>query len=46
MDGVPEGTQRGRHGRRPRWLLVLLAVFAVYLAFRLVQGIVWLVGLL
>jgi hypothetical protein len=46
MDGKPEGTQRRRVGRRPRWLLPLVAVFAAYLAFRLVQGAVWLVGLL
>lgn len=44
MAGKPEGTQRRRNGRRPKWLLVLVAVFALYLAFRLVEGIVWLVG--
>ncbi len=46
MDGKPEGTQQRGGGKRPRWLLPLVVVFAAYLAFRLVQGAVWLVGLL
>lgn len=46
MQGKPEGTQRRTGGRRPRWLIALVVIFAVYLAFRLVQGVVWLVGLL
>lgn len=46
MDGKPEGTQQRRRGRRPLWLVVLVVTFAGYLAFRLVQGLIWLVGLL
>jgi hypothetical protein len=43
MQDTPEGTGRG--GRRlPRvWLVLLAAVFVVYLGLRLVQGVVWLV---
>lgn len=44
MDGMPEGTQQRRSGRRPWWLVLLVLTFAAYLAFRLVQGAVWLVG--
>ena len=44
MDGKPEGTEQGRRGRRPWWLLALVVIFAGYLAFRLVQGLIWLVG--
>lgn len=46
MEGVPEGTGGGRV-RRPasvRLLVVLGAVFAVYLLFRLGQGVLWLAG--
>jgi hypothetical protein len=46
MDGMPEGTQQRRGGRRPWRLVVLVVTFAGYLAFRLLQGAVWLVGLL
>ena len=46
MEGKPEGTQQRRGGRRPWWLVVLIVIFAGYLAFRLVQGLVWLAGLL
>jgi hypothetical protein len=46
MDGKPEGTQRRRGDRRPWWLVLLVVTFAAYLAFRLVQGVAWLVGLL
>ena len=44
MEGVPEGT--GRPGRRlPRLrMLLLVAVVAAYLIFRLVQGVLWLAG--
>jgi hypothetical protein len=42
MHGVPEGT--GSAGRRvPRVWLALGVIFAGYIAFRLVQGVVWLV---
>jgi hypothetical protein len=44
MEGKPEGTQQSRRGRRPWWLVTLVVVFAGYLAFRLVQGLIWLVG--
>jgi hypothetical protein len=44
MQGKPEGTEHRGGGRRPKWLVVLVLVFAAYLAFRLVQGIVWLIG--
>ncbi len=44
MEGQPEGTGQTRGGgRRPWWLLTLIVVFGGYLAFRLVQGVVWLV---
>ena len=44
MEGVPEGT--GQAGRRlPRLRIVLLAALvAAYLVFRLVQGVLWLAG--
>jgi hypothetical protein len=43
MDGEPEGTQA--HGRsRLRWTVVVVAVFAAYLGFRLIQGAIWLIG--
>ncbi|MGE5132402.1 MAG: hypothetical protein ACM32E_05760 [Gemmatimonadota bacterium] len=44
MEGVPEGTrQPGR--RLPRLRMLLLgAVVAAYLVFRLVQGVLWLAG--
>ncbi len=44
MEGVPEGTRRA--GRRlPRLRMLLLgAVVAAYLVFRLVQGVLWLAG--
>jgi hypothetical protein len=44
MDGAPEGTQPDQGGPRPRWLVVIALVFAVYLAFRLVEGVVWVGG--
>jgi hypothetical protein len=45
MDGTPEGTgpATGRRSR-PRWLVLLVLAFAVYLSIRLVEGIVWLIG--
>ncbi len=44
MEGVPEGTgQRGRRLPRLR-VLLLIAVAAAYLVFRLVQGVLWLAG--
>jgi hypothetical protein len=46
MDGRPEGTEQRRSGRRPWWLVLLVVTFAAYLGFRLVQGLVWLFGLL
>ncbi|MGK2316314.1 hypothetical protein ACSJLP_02320 [Gordonia rhizosphera NBRC 16068] len=45
MEGQPEGTTQTRSRRRPAWwLLTLIVVFGGYLAFRLVQGIVLLIG--
>lgn len=44
MEGEPEGTQQRRRSRRPWWLLTLVVTFAGYLAFRLVQGVMWLMG--
>ncbi|MDN5856759.1 MAG: hypothetical protein L0K86_28775 [Actinomycetia bacterium] len=46
MDGRPEGTQPGTGRSRPRWLVLLVLAFAVYLSVRLVEGVVWLIGLL
>ena len=42
MDGQPEGTTARRRRISP-WWTVTIAVFAVYLLFRLGQGVVWLV---
>ncbi len=43
MEGDPEGTaDKGR--RAPVWMLAIVAVFALYLGFRLVEGVVWFVG--
>jgi hypothetical protein len=43
MNGEPEGTQaRGRP--RLRWTIVVVAIFAAYLGFRLIQGVIWLIG--
>lgn len=47
MEGRPEGTARRRiGGSRPRWLVLVVLAFAIYLSIRLVEGVVWLVGLL
>jgi hypothetical protein len=44
MQSTPEGTGGGGGRRLPRvWLLLIAAVFVVYLGLRLVQGVVWLV---
>jgi hypothetical protein len=43
MEGQPEGTSEQQRGRRPWWMLTLIVVFGGYLAFRLVQGVVWLI---
>lgn len=43
MDGLPEGTEHA--GRRvPRVVLLITVVFVGYLAFRLIQGVIWLAG--
>jgi hypothetical protein len=43
MDGQPEGTtDRGR--RASPWVLAIALVLAVYLGFRLVEGVVWILG--
>lgn len=42
MDGAPEGTTP-RPIRLSRGWLVLSVVFVLYLLFRLVQGVLWLV---
>ncbi len=47
MEGTPEGTGRPRHRMSRRNTLLLATVFAivaVYLVFRLVQGVLWLTG--
>jgi hypothetical protein len=49
MEGRPEGTQplAGRRWRgRPPWLWLVVLAFALYLSMRLVEGVVWLIGLL
>ncbi|MDN5853286.1 MAG: hypothetical protein L0K86_10645 [Actinomycetia bacterium] len=49
MDGPPEGTARPRGLRwrgRPVWLVVAVGALVVYLAFRMVEGVVWVIGLL
>ena len=46
MDGRPEGTQPRTGRTRQRWLVLLVLAFAVYLSVRLVEGVVWLIGLL
>jgi hypothetical protein len=47
MEGMPEGTgQAGQRMSRRNMLLLVaaFAVIAVYLIFRLVQGVLWLSG--
>ncbi len=47
MEGNPEGTGRPRPRMSRRNTLLLataVAVIAVYLVFRLVQGVLWLTG--
>ena len=47
MEGIPEGTGQPRPRMSRRTLLLLVAAFAViavYLVFRLVQGVLWLTG--
>jgi len=47
MEGIPEGTSqpRPRMSRRNMLLLAIaFAIIAVYLVFRLVQGVLWLTG--
>jgi len=47
MEGIPEGTgqPRPRMSRRNMLLLAIaFAIIAVYLVFRLVQGVLWLTG--
>jgi hypothetical protein len=43
MDGEPEGTGAART-RPPRWMIPLAVIFAIYLVFRLVEGVMWLTG--
>jgi hypothetical protein len=43
MDGEPEGTQAPAR-RRPVGSIIVIAVFAAYLGFRLVQGAIWMIG--
>ena len=43
MDGEPEGTTV-RRGRVHLGVLALAVVFALYLGFRLVEAVVWIVG--
>lgn len=43
MDGDPEGTM-DKVARPPTWLLAVTVVFALYLGFRLVEGVAWIVG--
>ena len=47
MEGIPEGTgqPRTRIARRSRLMLAAgFTLMAVYLIFRLVQGVLWLAG--
>jgi hypothetical protein len=47
MEGIPEGTGQPRPRMSRRTLLlhaVAFALMAVYLVFRLVQGVLWLAG--
>ncbi len=47
MEGIPEGTGRPRSRMSRRNMLLLataVAVIAIYLVFRLVQGALWLTG--
>ena len=47
MEGAPEGTGQPRTPMSRRNMLLLVAAFAViavYLIFRLVQGVLWLAG--
>jgi hypothetical protein len=47
MEGAPEGTGRPRPRMSRRNVLLLAtvsAIVAVYLVFRLVQGVLWLTG--
>jgi hypothetical protein len=44
VDGTPEGTNRTDIRPRPRWLVAVVVVFGGYLAFRVVEGAVWLLG--
>lgn len=47
MDGSPEGVGQDQPflSRKKLILLVMwVVIFAIYLAFRLVQGIIWLTG--
>ncbi len=47
MEGLPEGTgqPRPRMSRRSMLLLAIgSAIIAIYLVFRLVQGVLWLAG--
>jgi hypothetical protein len=43
VPGAPEGTGPGEGRPRPRWLVLLVVAFAVYLSIRLVQVLVWVV---
>jgi hypothetical protein len=44
MQAVPEGTDQPTGARRPRWLVVVGVLFLLYLGFRLVEGVIWLIG--
>jgi hypothetical protein len=45
MEGTPEGVDRvKRRGFKGPVILVIGVIFAVYLIFRLVQGVLWLTG--
>lgn len=48
MEGMPEGTPdnagRRRRGVKGPLILTVGVIFAVYLIFRLVQGVLWLTG--
>jgi hypothetical protein len=43
MDGRPEGTEVVQR-RRPAWLGIVVLLFALYLGYRLLEGVVWLIG--
>lgn len=44
LDGAPEGTGRAPRRSPKLRMVILVAIVAAYLIFRLVQGVLWLAG--